>query len=127
MKLDKEVLARAYAASDHTSKIHFVDYLRAGGLVRLTSGSRLDIFGIKFRDLLLSAVRLKFLGLFEWLMLEAPYAVKTNKDLLISVINNAADFKNHNVLAATVKYVEQTKLQIYDQFMTPLHMIMHFW
>jgi hypothetical protein len=77
--------------------------------------------------LLLSAVKLKFLGLFEWLILEAPHELKTKRDLLISVINTAVDFKNYNVLAATLKYVDQTKLPIYAEYGSPLIMIMHFW
>ena len=60
------------------------------------------------------------------MMLEAPYNLKTRRDLVLSIISTAVDFKNFNVLAAIIKYVEQAKLDIYAECMTPFHMIMKF-
>lgn len=121
LKLSKDILRKAF--KHQKSQINFSDYLMAAGTASL-EGFNLDIFGSKFRDLLLSAVKLRFVGLFEWLMLEAPHSLKLNRDLMISVICTSIDFKNFNVMAAILKYIDQLKVDIYGDNKTPLHLIM---
>lgn len=93
-------------------------------VIKSNEGCYLDVFGNKFRDLLISSIRLKFLGIFEWMMLEAPHSLKLNKDLMISIITTSIDFKNYNVMAAILKYIDQIKLDIYGENKTPIHLIM---
>lgn len=85
-----------------------------------------DVFGSRFKDILLSSVKLKFLGLFEFMMTEAPVEQKRNPDLIMSVLGVSVDFKNFSVLSAILKYISRSEIKAYGEHANALNFIMHF-
>jgi hypothetical protein len=85
-----------------------------------------NLFGNRFKDILLSSVKLKLLGLFEFLMTEAPPELKRNPEIITAVLGVSVDFKNFSVLTGILKYIQKTELKVFGDYCNAMNFIMHF-
>jgi hypothetical protein len=85
-----------------------------------------NLFGARFKDILISSVKLKLLGLFEFMMAEAPQDLKRNPDIILAILGVSVDFKNFSVLSAIIKYIEKAEVVVYGEHNNAMNFIMHF-